>query len=252
VEVGIKEEEKKKLVYLSLAAISEIEVTRIQVQNTCHSHGFTSYLHIITSIMPKQKLARLAAPLNSFMVPVVSWHPNPDQFEEFQEKWRITYFAPELIEIDGSDWHCIAANDVNNQELGKFLLPLKYYQLWRRLVYGALLQEKMFEAWIQRTKQLRGRRLNAVEEEMINLRNTAGLRLIQYLLYRRLVLEELMKLRFKNPNPVVLSLIEFGIRESRDWMFETFENAKIQGARYLRLDPTDPNNEKEFGESQGF
>lgn len=109
----------------------------------------------------------------------------------------------------------------------------------------------MFEAWIQRTNRLSGRKLKAVEEEMMNLRNMAGVRLIQYLLYRRLVLDELMKLRFENDDPVIHSLIEFGIRESRDWLFETFEDAKRQGAMYLRLDPTEPKNDKEFGASYG-
>lgn len=91
----------------------------------------------------------------------------------------------------------------------------------------------MFEAWIRRTKRLKKRELNAIEEEEIRLRNNAGVRLVQYLLCRRLVLEELMKLRFENDEPVVHSLIEFGIRDSRDWLFETYENAKIQGAKYL-------------------
>jgi hypothetical protein len=104
----------------------------------------------------------------------------------------------------------------------------------------------------ERTDELRGRRLNAVEEEMVNLRNMAGVRLVQYLLYRRVVLEELLELQFKNNNPIIHSLIEFGIRESRDWMFETFENVKKTGATYLGLDPTDPKNQKEFGAFQGY
>ena len=91
----------------------------------------------------------------------------------------------------------------------------------------------MFEAWIRRTKRLKKRELNAIEEEEIRLRNNAGVRLVQYLLCQRLVLEELMKLRFENDEPVFHSLIEFGIRDSRDWLFETYENAKIQGAKYL-------------------
>ena len=81
---------------------------------------------------------------------------------------------------------------------------------------------------------------------MINLRNMAGLRLTQYLLYRRLVLEELMKLRFENSEPAIHSLIEFGIRESRDWLFETFENGRKEGAIYLTPDPTHSRNEKDW------
>lgn len=202
--------------------------------------------------MPQQKLARLAAALDGFMVPVVSWRPDARRFKEFQQKSRITYTAPDLIKVLGRDWYSVTAYDVDDGQLGKFLLPLKYYTLWRRLVYGALLQEKMFEAWTQRTERLSGRRLNRVEEEMIHLRNMAGLRLVQYLLYRRLVVEELITLRFVNDAPVIRSLTEFGIRESRDWLFESFEYAKKQGAIYLRLDPTDPSNKNTFGESQGF
>jgi len=183
------------------------------------------------------------------MVPVVSWRPSLREFREFQETSRVTYIAPEVVKIQGQDWHCIKAYDVRDDQLGNFLLPMKYYPLWRRLVYGALFQEKMYEAWIRKTKGFAGKMLSAVGQELFNLRNMTGVRLVQYLLYRRLVLEELMKLRFENHEPVVHSLIEFGIRESRDWLFETFENAKKQGAIYLHLDPTDTRNKKEFGAS---
>ena len=106
----------------------------------------------------------------------------------------------------------------------------------------------MYEAWIKRTKQLKGKSLNAVEEEEIQLKNMAGVRLVQYLLCQRLVLEELMKLRFDfNTEPVVPLLIEFSIQESWDWLFETYENAKKQGQKYLYLDPTLSKNKREFG-----
>ena len=106
----------------------------------------------------------------------------------------------------------------------------------------------MFEGWIQRTKHLQGRRLNAVQEEEIYLESMAGVQMVQYLLYRHMVVEELMKLQFNNNEAVVHSLIEFGIWELCDWMFETFENAKKEGAIYLQLDPTVLENRKEFGE----
>jgi hypothetical protein len=199
--------------------------------------------------MPSQKLAHLASPLNKYLVPVVSWRPNALQFAEFQKERRIFYNVPDLISIQGKDWFRFTAYNIDDVALGYFLLPPKYYLLWRRLVYGGLFQEKMFEAWIKRTDKLSGRSLNPVEEEMISLRNMAGVRLVQYLLYRRLVLEEVMNLKFENDDPVIHSLIEFGIRESRDWMFESFEDVEKKGASYLRLDPTDPKNEKAFGES---
>ena len=195
------------------------------------------------------KSVRLAAPLKKFIIPVVSWRPDELQFREFQATSRITYAVPLPIKIMGREWRRVAAYDANNDLLGEFILPVRYLSLWRRLIYGALLHEKMFEAWIRRMKWLKGRSLNAVEEEEINLRNMAGVRLVQYLLCRRLVLEELMKLRFEDHEPVVHSLIEFGIRESRDWLFETYSNAKKEGGNYLRLDPTSPLNKKEFGES---
>ena len=154
------------------------------------------------------------------------YRDSSSQFKEFQDGVLHTYTVPELINLRGREWYSITAKDVNDNRLGTFLLPIKYYPLWGRLVYAALSQEKMFEAWIRRTKRLKKRELNAIEEEEIRLRNNAGVRLVQYLLCRRLVLEELMKLRFENDEPVFLSLIEFGIRDSRDWLFETYENAK--------------------------
>ena len=214
-----------------------------------HRRLQTSISTITSSIMPlPSKSVRLAAPLKEFKIPIVSWRPNEKQFREFRKNSRVTYTVPEITDIMGKKWYRVAAYDVHDNLLGEFALPIKYNQLWRRLIYGALFQEKMYKAWILRTKPLKGKSLNAVEEEEVRLKNMAGVRLIQYLLYRRRVLEELMELRFENSKPVVHSLIEFGIRESRDWLFETFENAKKQGAEYLHLDPTVQKNKKEFGE----
>jgi hypothetical protein len=176
--------------------------------------------------MPPRKSARLPAPLKKFIVPIVTWCPTSQEFQFFQKERRNTYAASEKFSLRGREWFRIMAHNFQGDELGWVLLPPKYYQLWRRLVYGGLFQEKMFEAWIGRTDKLSGRSLNPVEEEMIRLRNMTGVRLVQYLIYRCVVLEELMKLRFENNDPVIHSLIEFGIRESRDWMFESFEDVK--------------------------
>jgi hypothetical protein len=203
--------------------------------------------------MPRAKnLAHLDAPLKEFKIPIVSWRPRQGEFKEFKKTSRMVYTIPEVINVRGKEWYRIAAYGPEETLEGLVLLPPKYYPLWRRLVYGALLQEKLFGAWLKGTKRMT-ENLNAVEKEMLRLKNNAGIRFVQYLLYRRHVLEELMALRFNDDNsePVIQSLIEFGIRESRDWMFEKFEKAKKTEAIYLRLDPTNPKNKKEFGESQG-
>jgi len=193
---------------------------------------------------------RLAAPLKQFKIPIVSWRPNSKEFKDFKENSRITYTVPDPIKIKGRKLFRVAAYDVNENLLGEFILPEKYYPIWRRLVYGGLFQEKMFEAWIERTKGWRKKGLNAVEEQESILKKNAGVRFVDYLLCRRLVLEELMQLRFDSKRePVVHTLIEFGIRDSRDWLFETFENAKKQEGKYLYLDPTEAKNKKLFGAS---
>jgi len=46
---------------------------------------------------------------------------------------------------------------------------LKYYPLWRRLVYCTLLQEKMYGAWVGRISLLKKKKLDAIEE--IRLKN---------------------------------------------------------------------------------
>ena len=198
--------------------------------------------------MPKSMY--LAAPLKDFRIPIVSWLPSTSKFREFQFTSRLTYTVPEKVKIKGNDWYRVLAYDVNNEHAGGGgggFVPLKYYDLWRRLVYGALFQEKMYEAWIGRTKRLKKKtRLNPIEVEEMRLKRLAGVRFVQYLFYRRLILADLKKLTFEDPQLVVHSLIEFGIREFRDWMSETFENAKKEGGIYLRLDPTAPKNKKAF------
>ncbi|KAF8221746.1 hypothetical protein L208DRAFT_1382119 [Tricholoma matsutake] len=193
------------------------------------------------------KLVHLVAPLQEFKIPFVLWHPSRVEFSEFQEKWWVTYGVPTLVQICGKEWYRIAAYNVKNELEGIFLLPPKYHALWRRLIYGALYHEKMYEAW-NKKKRLRRKDLNVVEREMLRLRKNAGVQLAQYLLCQCLVLEELSKLRFDNDNVVIQTLVEFGIRESHDWLFENFEHAKKAGACYLSLDPTEAKNKKEFVE----
>ncbi|KAF8219882.1 hypothetical protein L208DRAFT_1545092, partial [Tricholoma matsutake] len=195
------------------------------------------------------KLVHLVAPLQEFKIPIVLWRPSRVEFAEFQEKWRVTYGVPTLVQIRGKEWYHIAAYNIKNELEGIFLLPPKYHALWRRLIYGALYHEKMYEAW-NKKKRLHRKDVNIIEREMLRLRKNAGVQLAQYLLCQRLVLEELSKLQFDNDNVVIQTLVEFGIRESRDWLFENFEHAKKAGARYLSLDPTEAKNKKEF--EKGF
>jgi hypothetical protein len=106
-----------------------------------------------TSIMARTpKLVCLVPPLKDFKIPVISWHPSRHEFKEFQQKWCMTYTVPEEITINGKRWYRLGAYGVNDQLVGSFLVPFKYYPLWQRLVYGALLQEKMYAAWITATK----------------------------------------------------------------------------------------------------
>jgi hypothetical protein len=134
--------------------------------------------------MPPRNSTRLAAPLKKFRVPVVKWRPSVAQFEDYESNKRVTYEPPQEVSIFGKVWYILKPRDAKRVRMGNVLLPPKYYPLWRRLVYGALFQENMLKAWIERTGDLRGRSLNAEEEEMVNLRNMAGVRLVQYLLYR--------------------------------------------------------------------
>jgi hypothetical protein len=149
-----------------------------------------------------KNLVRLAAPLKEFKIPVVSWRPTRPGFQEFQQKHRVTYQAPSTITVQGNKWLRICAYDVNNEIEGVILLPPKYYPLWRRLVYGGLYNEKLFEAWNKNTRLGRSD-LNNIEKQMVRLKHNAGIRFVQYLLCRRLVLDELRELRFNDPNVVI-------------------------------------------------
>ncbi|KAF8235449.1 hypothetical protein L208DRAFT_1257083 [Tricholoma matsutake] len=196
------------------------------------------------------RLACLPALLTTFSIPSVSWKPDPNMMQQFQQDWSVTYTIPEEITVQGRTWYSISAYGPKQDYLGTILLPPKYYPIWRRLVYSTLYQEQMYNSWTINTKRLRNKSLNKVEEQMIHLRNNASVRFAQYLVCRRLVLEEFLKIQFDNNlEPVIQSLIEFGIRNSRDWLFDTFDDAKEAGAGYLRLDPTNSKNLKEFEKS---
>jgi hypothetical protein len=82
------------------------------------------------------------------------------------------------------------------------LLPLKYYSLWQRLVYGGLYYKKLFEAW-NKMIWLGWSDLNNIEKEMIRLKHNVGIQFVQYLLCQHLVLDELRELWFNDLNVII-------------------------------------------------
>jgi hypothetical protein len=70
-------------------------------------------------------------------------------------------------------------------------------------------------------------------------RNNTGALLVQYLLTRRLVLEEVLNQPLGCPgeDPILHRMIEFGIKHYRDIFFVNFKAAKKTDGKYFKVDP---------------
>ncbi|KIL54654.1 hypothetical protein M378DRAFT_18685 [Amanita muscaria Koide BX008] len=170
----------------------------------------------------------LVDPVNDFKIPSQSWKIKTKNLLPKSEK--IFYNPPEHVTYMGRPLLRIAANR-NDEFEGFIYVPVKYEKLWRHLIYGAIYWERAFE-WVEAT---------------VTLRENAWVKYIQYMICRRKVLKELMKVRLDGIGDTLLPIfMEFGIRHFHDWLHDSFDNAKKGSAKYMRMDPTVPANLAQF------
>ena len=207
----------------------------------------------------RQATVPLATPLEHFTFEPPLTHPTWEEWKEYRLKCSVTYKAGERITTgtDTMTWMMVNAqgND-SDRPGGYFLVPLQYYGLWRRLLWGGKWYESIWELWENDARGIRARDSNthtSIEKWILVARRAAAIKTVWYTAIRCIILDELLHIDINDwsdedteNNPVLESFIEFGIRDYRSWLFDSFDVVKKQGGKYLKLDPTASENEEAF------
>jgi hypothetical protein len=191
----------------------------------------------------KAKATLLVEPIREFAIPSHSWKVNAILPPKEQ---RIDYDPPKHVTYMGRPLLRIAAKKKEEFQ-GYIYVPLKYEKLWRHLIYGAIYWAKAYE-WCDRILfKMVGTCGEIAVRATENLRDNAGVKHVQYMICRRKILEELMKVRWDGMGDIFLpTFMEFGIRHFRDWLHDDYAHAQQAGPEYLGMDPTVPANEAQF------
>lgn len=196
-------------------------------------------------------------PISKFVIPVVSWQVTPDFWASYKPR-RLSYGRPEEVvyKIEGTDEQetRLRVRVLHaSRFLGYVYIPPRYASVWRRLIYSALYWECLCQCWhdatapiLRKVKSARTPR----DKATLNVCSNADVKLLQHLVSRRFVLQEVQELAAGSGGipDNVHSLNEYAIRDARDWLHMSFQEAHRDGKQLLKLDPTDPKNDAQLRE----
>lgn len=93
----------------------------------------------------------------------------------------------------------------------------------------------------------------ALNNWILVTQRAAAIKMVWYATFRRLILDKLLKIDMYKwadddleNNLVLKTFMEFSIQDYRSWLFDDFDDVKKREGKYLRLDPTAPENEEAF------
>ncbi|KAG2045668.1 hypothetical protein BDR06DRAFT_978046, partial [Suillus hirtellus] len=192
---------------------------------------------------------RLQKPMRSFSIPIVRAELVMDE-SLTNLGTQITYCAPEeVVAFDFGTRRKHTTCRVPVMEGGRLRgyvpLPMRYRDIWLELSYNIVLLMNIWELWSKEE----GKPLRPKEKKMATAcRQNVGTLLVQYMLARLLVVEELVSLSY-NIEPgeeCVKSLNEWKVRMLRDWFDMTHSEAKADGSEFMRADPASIENKAFF------
>jgi hypothetical protein len=130
---------------------------------------------------------------------------------------------------------------------GVLLLPSRYEELWRSLLYSCIFNEAILEFWDKETASFANNK-NPKGQEAVKLRcrHNAAVKAVQFVIYRRYVVEELLALPLEAPPHHLKVLTEVALRDLRDWHFTSFEKAVEENKKAFKLDPISDANRAFF------
>lgn len=183
-------------------------------------------------------------------------HPTWQEWVNGKEEFGVMYRQGKELTIGSATWMCVECYVADGVE-GYVLIPPRYYGLWRRLLWGAMWFETMWGIWEEEAKKIgKKAKKTRIDNWVLVTRRMAAARAVWYRCFQRRIVEDLLIIDFdqwsdENPedNPVLALFMEFGIRDYRDWLFDSVDEVGSDERIYLELDPTAPENVEVFGKS---
>ncbi|KAG5651010.1 hypothetical protein H0H81_010246 [Sphagnurus paluster] len=196
---------------------------------------------------------KLHAPLTAFLVRPPNTHLTRKEYLDEKERFAWKYNAGYEVELGSNTWIQLDVTTPSGLE-GHLWMPVRFHRLWRRLQWAIAFFEKMWGLWEEEASRITTAPPTTPREEAIELgRRCSAMRLMSYLRFRRLILEQLIALNIDtwsedldDPNQALSYFIEFGVRDYRSWMFDSFETAWEEEEHFLSLDPTASENLEAF------
>ncbi|KAG5649586.1 hypothetical protein H0H81_002994 [Sphagnurus paluster] len=202
-----------------------------------------------TSQVPEPPHRMLPAPLIHFDIEQPPTHVTWDEYHNEKKLCGWCYSVGLEVEIGDTTWIQVTVT-VPSGLKGYLLMPPHFYRLGRRLLWGALFFENIWEIWEDMaTDVATDAFLREHEETIQHSRRASAMWLMWYMHCRRRIVYEILKTDYDawsddmpNPYEGFNAFIEFGIRDYCSWMFHTFEGAQEEEEHFLALDPTAPEN----------
>ncbi|KAG1894510.1 uncharacterized protein F5891DRAFT_1195209 [Suillus fuscotomentosus] len=191
----------------------------------------------------------LRQPLTSFAIPLVHAEIVMDDSLKNNNN-KITYGEPqetEFIRVENRESYKMCRIPVfeGGKKRGFVPLPLRYRDVWLELSYNIVLCTNIWELWLEEgKKKSKGKKASMVA----TCRKNTGSMLVQHMLTRRLVVEQLLKLDYlTEPGKESVPLLdEWKIRMCRDWWNKSYDEAFAEGREFLSADPVTAANKAFF------
>lgn len=198
-----------------------------------------------------QKYKRRTNAISAFVIPSAGQTIGVGDWSSREPK-AVWYGLPESLEYPhpkgGSYSRCrVEVFQTNGESLGYLPLPARYAGAWVQLCYTVVYWMSQWKAWV--AELAKPPRSEEQPPEIIQLCvNNSGARFLQYLLIRRLIVEELLHHHASRDGDDELQVFdEYLIRERFDWLWTDFNDIPVSKRGSLRLDPADPKNKDMFG-----
>lgn len=203
-----------------------------------------------SNMAPRFKRRRNA--ISAFLIPSSGQTMGVGDWSSYEPK-AVWYGWPEESEYQhpsgGTYVRCrVEAFGADKETLGYLPLPRRYTDAWVQLCYNVVYWISQWKAWVaekDRPSRLKNQPAGMAQECADN----SGVRLLQYLAIRRLVVEELLQHHMSKDGSDQLRMFdEYLIRERFNWLWTDFEQIPVSKRGPLKLDPVHPANKTKFRE----
>ena len=199
-------------------------------------------------------IARRTAPISEFLIPSDGHTLNPVDWDAHEQQvvWYGLPFEDEYDHNSGGTYkrcRVEAFRGTMLQPIGYLPLPSRYASAWTQLCYTIVYWLSHWRAWLDEIgKPLRYPKTQPASFVQDTV-NNIGARLLQYLIIRRMIMEELLAHTMSKDGTDSLRVFdEFLIRDRFDWLWCDYGDVPKHQEVFLEADPVHPDNHPFFSE----